>query len=99
MMKLRFERAVETAVNMTILKEHVWQFHSPGGATVGASSSDSPPNSVGAVPYTGQRLRKTGSARSKTTMSALWWQACTTDMQMLIQNIFSLRQDGAHRHD
>jgi len=29
---LTFERAVEIAVNMTMVKEHAQQFHSPGGA-------------------------------------------------------------------
>ena len=40
MTNLTFERAVEIAVNMTTVKEHVRQCHSPGGATVGASSSE-----------------------------------------------------------
>ena len=38
--KLTFKRAVEIAVNMTIVKEYVRQFHSPGGATIGATSSE-----------------------------------------------------------
>ena len=37
MTNLTFERAVEIAVNMTIVKEHPRQVHSPGGATVDAS--------------------------------------------------------------
>ena len=34
MTNLTFERAVEIAVNMSMVKEHVRQFHSPGGTTV-----------------------------------------------------------------
>ena len=37
---LSFERAVEIAVNMTMVKENARQFHSPGGATVGTSSTE-----------------------------------------------------------
>ena len=40
MTNLTFERAVEIAVHMTMVKEHVRQFLSPGGATVDASSSE-----------------------------------------------------------
>ena len=40
MKKLTFERAVEIAVNWTMVKERAQQFHSPGGATVGTSSSE-----------------------------------------------------------
>ena len=36
---LTFERAVEIAVNVRMVKERARQFHSPDGATVGASSS------------------------------------------------------------
>ena len=39
MTNLTFERAVEIAVNMMMVKEHARQFHSPGGVSVGASSS------------------------------------------------------------
>ena len=39
MTNITFERAVEIAVNMTMVKEHARQFHSPGDATVGASCS------------------------------------------------------------
>ena len=40
MTNLTFERAVEIAVNMTMVNEHARQFHSPGGATIGAYSSE-----------------------------------------------------------
>ena len=40
MMNLIFERAVEIAVNMTMVRVHALQFHSPGSATVGVSSSE-----------------------------------------------------------
>ena len=40
MKNLTFEQAVEIAVNMTMVKEHARQFHSPGGATVGAILSE-----------------------------------------------------------
>ena len=40
MTNLTFERAVEIAISMTMVKEYALTFHSPGGATVGASSSE-----------------------------------------------------------
>ena len=40
MTNLTFERPVEIAVNMTMVKEHARQFHSTGGVTVGVSSSE-----------------------------------------------------------
>ena len=39
MTNLTFQRAVEIAVNLTMVKVHARQFHSPGGAIVGPSSS------------------------------------------------------------
>ena len=40
MTNLTFERAVDIVVNTLTVKEPARQFHSPGGATVGASSSE-----------------------------------------------------------
>ena len=40
MSKLTFERAVEIAVNITMVKEHARQLHSSGSATVVASSNE-----------------------------------------------------------
>ena len=62
---LTSKRAVEIAVNMTMVKEHALQFHSPGGATVGASSSENinrvrfaPKQSEGRYPRQVNRIGK-----------------------------------------
>ena len=40
MTNLTFELAVEIAINMTMVKVHAQQFHSPGAATVSTSSNE-----------------------------------------------------------
>ena len=93
---LTFEWALEIAVNMTMVKEHAQQFHSPGGATVGASSSENvnrvrcaTKKTEGRYPRQVKRFLKQSQ---QATMLALWRQACATGTQVQIRKMLPIWQ-------
>ena len=95
-----FERTVEIAVNMTMVKEHALHFHSSGGATVGASSSENvnrvrcaPKQTEGRYPRQVKRFLKQSQ---QATMLALWRQACATGTQVQIRKMLPIWQDRTY---
>ena len=76
MTNLTFERAMEIAVNITMVKEHARQFHSPGGATVVASSHENVNRVSFAPKQSEERFPKQVSRFGKQSQQAPGQQCC-----------------------